>query len=173
MPVFLRTLLGLAPPNLALACPPPAPGETRDPTGFFDPASVSAAFQAAGWVTAGLVVALVVVCYLANSTTVGPRFVRRWWMFGIATVFVAALAGGAVVALWPTHALASSCETLPTAFARHLPLNVVLNRAFAGLLWGAVLYFLVSALLAWTVGLVPSAGNGFFHNRGCPVPRWR
>jgi uncharacterized integral membrane protein len=173
MPVFLRALLGQAPVNVALSCPPPAPGEPVDPAGFFDPTSVAAAYRAAAAATVVLVILLVVACYLWNTTSVGPRFVRRWWSFGILAVVLAAVTGAAVLALWPAHALAGSCETNPLAFALRLPLALVVNRGLIGLLWGAVLYLLFSILLTRTVGYLPSARNGFFHNRGCPTPRWR
>jgi hypothetical protein len=166
MPVFLRTLLGFAPPNVALTpCPPPAPGDPIDPGGFYDPTGVASAYHAAGWTTVGLLLLLVLACYLWNSTSLGPRFVRRWWLFAGAAVLFSALVGGLVIALWPTRALAGSCETLPNAFA--------LNRAVAGLLWGLILFPLISVFLAQVVGRVPRASNGFFHNRGCPLPRWR
>jgi hypothetical protein len=173
MPLFLINLLGFAPGNVSLACPPPAPGDTPDPTGFYDPASVATAYHAAGWATFGLVVLLVVLCYVWNSTSLGSPFVRRWWTFGVLSVVVSAVVGALVVALWPTRALAGSCETLPTAFLKHLPLGLVLSRGVAGLLWGLVLFPVVSLVLARTVGYLPAAGNGFFHNRGCPYPRWR
>ncbi|HEX6749029.1 MAG TPA: hypothetical protein VF092_17150 [Longimicrobium sp.] len=174
MPVFLQTLLGLAPDNVALTpCPPPPPGDPIDPGGFYDPSSVSSAYMAAGLATVGLVLLLVVLVYLWNSTALGPRFVRRWWWTGIAAVLLAGLLGGLVIGLWPTHALAGSCETNPTAFARHLPFRLALNRGVAGLLWGLVLYPVVSLILTRSVGYLPAARNGFFHNRGCPVPRWR
>jgi hypothetical protein len=174
MPVFLQTLLGLAPSDVTLApCPAPPPDQPVDPFGFYDPASVSSAYMAAGWFTVGLVLLLVVLCYLWRSGSLGPRFVRRWWLTGIAAVVLAAVVGGATIALWPTHALAGSCETLPTAFPRHLPGALALGRAVAGLVWGLVLYPLASLLLTRSIGYLPAAGNGFFHNRGCPLPRWR
>jgi hypothetical protein len=171
MPDFIWNLWAGPPENLSLACPAGAPGQPPT-TGFFDPDTVRAAYQAASWATLAAVVVWILVCYLWTRTTLGPRFVHRWWLFGViaaASGFVAPLL---VLHYWPTRALAGSCQTNPTPFLNPLPWSEILQRGLAGLLWAAIAYVLLSLVATRLVGWLPASG-GFFHNRGCPAPRFR
>lgn len=169
---YLLHLWATPPDNFQLECPAPPPGMDPDPVGFFAPDSVGAAFSWAGYSSLAAVVVLVLITYLATTGSLSPRFVKRWWLF----LLVAALAcfGIAVAALWlyPTHAMVGSCATNPTAFERQLPWGLIWERAFAGLLWGSLAFTLLSVLLTRLLGNWPWS-KGFFHFRGCPVPRYR
>jgi len=153
-------------------CPPAPPGGQADPIGNFDPETVSAAFTTAGVASAVAVLLVVLLCYLATSKTLSPGFVKRWWLFGGLASLLAAIVPAAVLRLWPTRAAAESCTTLPTAFPLDLPWDIIIERAVAGLIWGAFAYVILSLLLTKTLGRFPAAG-GLFHNRGCPHPRFR
>jgi hypothetical protein len=172
MPNYFLHLWATPPENLRLDCPDPPPGVPPDPVGFFAPDSLQAAFSWAGYLSLGAVVLLVLFTYLATSGSLSPRFVRRWWIFlGIAALVCFAVAAIALRA-YPTHAMLGSCETNPTAFLEPLPWGVVWNRAFAGLVWGALTFGLLSLVLTRTAGRWPWS-KGLFHFRGCPVPRYR
>lgn len=170
MPNYLLHLWSVPPADLPLTCPPPPPGEPADPTGFFDPATVHGAYSAAGWASLLLVLALVCLCYLWTSGSLGPRFMRRWVLFlalsGAAALGVAVL----VLRTWPTRALAGSCETNPEPFLAALPWSEVLGRGLAGAVWGVLVFALLSLVLTRTAGLFPWS-RGLFHHRGCPYPR--
>jgi hypothetical protein len=172
MPNYFLHLWAVPPENLELTCPAPPPGMQPDPVGFFAPDSVQAAFSWAGYISLGLVIALVLFTYLATSGSLSPRFVKRWWFFLLVSAFACFAIGAGALMLYPTQAMVNSCQTNPTDFARALPLGVVWNRAFAGLVWGALTFSLVSVLLTQLLGRWPWS-QGLFHFRGCPVPRYR
>lgn len=172
MPNYFLHLWVPPPETLQLDCPAPPPGLDPDPVGFFAPESVEAAFSWAGYSSLGLVVVLVFLTYLATSGSLSPRFVKRWWIaFGIAGI-VCFLTAAIALRLYPTHAMTGSCTTNPTAFLEPLPWDLVWNRAFAGLIWGATTFVLLSLVLTRTLGRWPWS-KGFFHFRGCPAPRYR
>jgi hypothetical protein len=52
-----------------------------------------------------------------------------------------------------------------------IPASLLMDRMFAGLVWGALAFLLLSLLATRVLGLSRLAG-GFFHYRGCPWPRW-
>lgn len=159
------------PASLPLNCPPPPDGQIPDPLGFFDYMTVSAAFNTAATVSAAIAIAAVVICYAMTSTTLGPRFVRRWWITLGLTALVTFGAVWLILQRAPTTALAGSCELSPDAFAATLPLGVILSRSLAGLVWSMLAVFLLSSVLTLTLGRIAHARNGFFHNRGWPWPR--
>jgi hypothetical protein len=173
MPEFLRYLAGIPPGDVSLLCPPPPPGQTANPSGYFDGASVGAAFTAAGVASAAVALLLVFACYLLTSTSLGPWFVKRWWIFAAITTVLAAVATAVTLLAWPTHAMAGTCETYPLPFAVTLPFGIVMMRALGGLFWGFAAFVVFSLVLTRTAGYMPMSRNGFFHNRGCPLPRWR
>jgi hypothetical protein len=142
-----------------------------DPIGFFAPESVHTAFSWVGFASIGVVILLVSAAYLATSGSLSPRFVRRWWgLLALAALLCFVIAAG-VLFLYPTHAMADSCHTNPTEFLATLPSSIVWKRAFAGLIWGALAFFLFSVALTRSLGRWPWSA-GFFHHRGCPVPRF-
>jgi hypothetical protein len=51
-----------------------------------------------------------------------------------------------------------------------LPWDIVVDRALSGILWGVVLFVVLSLILTRLVGKSSWSG-GFFHNRGVPYPR--
>lgn len=171
MPDFFWHLWAGPPTNLSLACPPGAPGAPAT-SGFYDPDTVRAAYEMASWATLVAVVGLVLICYLATRTSLGPKFVHRWWLFGVLTAAAGFVVSLLVLRGWDTRALANSCPTNPTPFLATLPWSEILQRGLAGLVWALIAYVLLSAAATWTVGWLPLSG-GFFHNRGCPVPRFR
>lgn len=172
MPNFLLHLWAPPPANLQLACPAPPPGMDPDPVGFFAPESIEAAFSWAGTASAVFVLVLVTVTYLAVSGALSPRFVKRWWVFLGAAALGSFVIAVIALRVTPTYAMAGSCSTNPTAFLEPLPWGLIWNRAFAGLLWGALAFVVLSLVLTRTLGRWPQ-GRGFFHFRGCPVPRFR
>lgn len=158
--------------DLQLTCPAPPAGVTgTNSIGHYDPATLASAYLAASVATIAAVTLVVFICYLWNQTSVGPSFVRRWYLSALVATVFAALLPVALLAAWPTHALANSCETNPNPFAAPLPLSELLTVGVSGALWGVVGFVLLSIILTRTVGRVPQAG-GFFHNRGCPWPRF-
>jgi hypothetical protein len=159
------------PETLQLTCPAPPPGAAPDPVGFFDPASVQAAYSLAGYVSVGLVVLLVLATYFLTTGSLSPRFVKRWWIFLSAAAVACFAAAFVILRGYPTHAMLGSCTTNPTAFAEQLPMDLVWLRSLAGLVWGALAFGLLSIVLTRTVGRWHGA-RGLFHFRGCPVPRF-
>jgi hypothetical protein len=172
MPPFLLHLWANPPTDLALMCPAPPPGDPIPPPGFFDPATVSAAYGAAGWASLGAVILLVLCCYLLTRSSLGPGFVKRWWIFLAIAGVVGFLVPLGVLRFWGTRALAGSCVTNPNPFAATLPWSEILDRSVAGLVWAPLAFLIFSLLFTRTAGWLPQSG-GFFHNRGCPWPRWR
>jgi hypothetical protein len=168
---YLVHLWATPPSSLSLNCPPPPDGQTPDPLGFYDFDSVTAAFNAAAVVSAAIVVLAVVICYWFTSATLGPRFVRRWWIALATAALLTPVSVWVVLRRAPTTALAGSCETSPDAFSVILPFGTMLSRSLAGMLWAILAVVLLSSLLTATIGRIPHVRNGFFHNRGWPWPR--
>ena len=173
MPNYLLHLWATPPEALVLTpCPAPPPGTEGDPAGLFAPESVETAFRLAGYSSLAAAVLVVAIVYLVTSGSLSPRFVRRWW-FGLgaaaALSFVIPLL---VLSTSGTHALPGSCSTNPTAFLHPLPWSIVMERALAGLVWGFLAFTLLSVVFTRTLGYWPGS-KGFFHFRGCPVPRIR
>src|SRR5207253_1481357 len=166
--------LWLVPPtDLVLACPEPAAGQPADPQGFYDYVTVNAAFNLAAVVSAIIVVLGVIICYQMFRGSLGERFVKRWWIGLVVTGIVCLAAVWVALATYHTTALANSCTTNPTAFAIKLPTSIVINRALVGLVWGMLVFAILSLLATLTLGKIPHRANGFFHNRGCPWPRFQ
>lgn len=157
--------------NLNLICPDPAPGQAASAPGLYDPASVSAAFSHVALWSVVAVALFVVLCYQMTRASLGPRFVKQWWLWLAGSSVACAVVAFAVLATAHTTAYPNSCSTNPLPFDAPLPDNLVMLRVVVGLAWGAVAFIVVSLLLTRTLGWVPSAKNGFFHNRGCPLPR--
>ena len=173
MPDFLLHLWAGPPGRIPVTCPLPLPGDpAATAPGFLDPSMVRAAYSVTGLATLAAALAVVLVCYLATRTTLGPRFVVRWYAFwGLAVALGLALPF-AILRLWETRVYPGSCATNPTPFASPIPWSEVIERGAAGAVWAFAAFFVLSLLLTRTLGLLPLAG-GLFHNRGCPVPRWR
>ena len=158
------------PENVSLACPPFPTGEAV-PNGFFDPTPVAAAYQWAALATGVLVLLAVLACYLLDRRSLSRRFVWRWWtVLGASSVLGALVPLAMLYLVVPQHALAGTCATNPLPFPATFPLGLALNRALAGFVWSALAFVLLSLLLTRAAGWHPAAG-GFFHNRGCPLPR--
>lgn len=168
---YLQHLWSPPPANVQLACPPPAPGEAPDLNGFFDPGPVAAAYSWIFWASLGAVLLSILLCYLVYSSSLSRGFVRRWYWFLIGTMVAGALIPVLVMYLTPQHALAGSCETNPLPFAAELPGVLMVARAGAGLVWAGLAFALGSLLFTRIAGRHP-ASRGFYHNRGCPWPRW-
>ncbi|HEX8271790.1 MAG TPA: hypothetical protein VF615_03995 [Longimicrobiaceae bacterium] len=171
MLLWLLHLWAQPPVGVRLPCPLPRAGEDYDPGGLYDAAEIAARWQAMAGVSAALVVALLLGCYLLPRASLNRGFVVRWWA-------ALAVSGGLcllvplVVGLYaPVHARPGSCSTRPAAFPVDLPLELLLPRMLAGLVWGLLAFALVSLLATRLLGRWSGAG-GFFHYRGCPWPRW-
>ena len=169
---FLLHLWQAAPADLPLVCPDPAAGQPADPQGFYDFASIAPAFHLAAIASAFVVVFVVVVCYQFTRTSLGERFVKRWWVSVIASGLLCLGVVWLSLATFPTTALAGSCSTNPGAFPIALPTSLVISRAMAGLVWGLVAFALLSSAATAVLGRFPHRSNGFFHHRGCPLPRF-
>ena len=157
--------------NLSLICPDPAPGQAVAPPGLYDPNGVSAAFGHVAIASSITVLLCVILCYQMTRAALGPRFVKQWWMWLIASAVACTLVAFVVLTIAHTTAYPGSCSTNPLPFDAPLPQNVVLLRTAVGFAWGMVAFVIFSLIMTRTVGRVPSTGNGFFHNRGCPLPR--
>jgi hypothetical protein len=159
------------PVGLQLTCPRPADGQNVNLIGYFDDASVRAAFDAvAGW-SAVAVLVVILYCYMATRQASGPRFDRRWVFALIGSALACAGVAYVVLHTANTTAMAQSCQTNPSAFAIGLPGRVVGGRVLAGVLWGLLAFALGSVTLTRLLGWYPSLRNGFYHNRGTPWPR--
>lgn len=158
--------------NVTLTCPPPAAGQAAAPLGFYDGTSVANAYNLLGGLSVLAVLLVVTIIYMGTRTSLGPRFVGRWYKGAIAAAIICALLAYITLSFAPTHALADSCETNPTPFPLRLPGSLIIARTLAGLVWGALAYLLFSLILTLTAGKFASGKNGFFHNRGCPWPRF-
>lgn len=168
---YLVHLWAPAPASLSLNCPPPPDGQTPDPLGFYDWMTVNAAFNSAATVSAVIVILAVVICYAFTANTLGPRFVRRWWIMLGLTALTTFGAVWLILQRSATTALAGSCETSPDAFAAALPFGIILSRSLAGMVWAMLATIVLSLLLTATIGRIAHVRNGFFHNRGWPWPR--
>src|SRR5690348_501735 len=120
--------------DIALSCPPAPPGVPPDLYGVYDPGPIKNAFMATGWATLLLVFSLVLLCYLATNMSTGPRFQWRWWGFLAGTATLSFVLPLLTLPWWPTHALQGSCENSPEPFAASLPWDLILARAFAGII---------------------------------------
>ena len=163
---------GIAPDQLSLSCPPAAQGQTTNPIGDYDVESVAGAVHAAAAVWIAVSTLLVILCYQWRRGSLGPVFVKRWWMFLFTSVLAGATAVYGTLRYWPTTALANSCQSDPRAFPVPLPGDFVADQTLAAAILGILLYVVISLFLTGTLGRVPRLGNGFFHNRGCPMPRF-
>ena len=168
---YLAHLWAVPPVDLELTCPAAASGQSTNPTGHFDNASVLAAFNSAALWSVIAIVVIILLCYMVGRQSSGPRFDKRWLLSGVAAIIVCGVVSYATLHFAHTTAAANSCESNPNAFAVALPGGVVLNRTFAGLAWGAIAFVAGSALFAALFGWYPSLNNGFYHNRGTPWPR--
>lgn len=168
---YLLHLWAPPPANVALTCPAPPPGESPDPAGFFDPAGIQAAYDWIAISSVGAVLLLVLLCYLLGSSSLNRGFVRKWYGFWVAACLAGFLIPLVIFFLVPQHALAGTCETNPLPFREYLLFAQMLPRATAGFVWCMVVFPLASLLLTAVAGWHP-ASRGFFHNRGCPWPRW-
>ena len=169
---YLLHLWAVPPTTLTLVCPPPAAGQPADPQGFYDYTTIAAAYDRVALVSVILVVLSVVVCYQATQASLGPRFVKRWWITLGSSALVVGVSTWLLLITAGTRALVDSCETNPSAFPIPLPGSMVFERAVAGVLWAALAFLILSLLLTAILGRVAGAKNGFFHNRGCPWPRF-
>jgi hypothetical protein len=166
------TRLWSPPTNLTLRCPDPPPGvEGTNPIGYYDPVTISSAYAVAATTTVIAAFAVVLICYLGTRTSLGPRFLTRWRLSLVGAGMLGLLAPMLVLTLWPTRALAGTCETNPSPFAAPLPWSEVMAASASGALWALIAFVVLSLLLTQTIGWAPWAG-GFFHNRGCPWPRY-
>jgi hypothetical protein len=162
------------PASLTFACPPGIDGQSSGALGFYDPASIQGAYTLASVASLALVLGGVFGCYLLlNRSSLGRRFVIRYWVWWLMVAVVSGLATWGVLATAPITALANTCQSNPAAFAQPLPMTTILNRSLAGAAWAFIAFFLLSWLATrpWLLGGIALPRNGFFHNRGCPVPR--
>ena len=168
---WLLHLWAHTPLGTIVPCPPPIPPDPVDPGGLYDPVQLAALWNRIAIVSVLVVLALVLGCYLLPRASLGPRFVRGWWL-GLAG---AALAGFLIpLALGLTtqvNVRAGSCSTRPAAYPVDVPLGLLTDRMFAGIVWGMLAFVVLSLAGTQLLGRSRLAG-GFFHYRGCPVPRW-
>jgi hypothetical protein len=168
---WLLHLWAQPPAGAHLECPPPRVDEPYDPGGLYNAAEIAARWQMMAIASVVLVVLLLAGCYLLPRASLNRAFVLRWWgtaaLSGLLCLFVP-LAVGLYA---PVHARAGSCSTRPAAFAVELPLDLLLPRMLAGMVWGALAFAALSLLATRLLGRWSGSG-GFFHYRGCPWPRW-
>jgi hypothetical protein len=168
---WLLHLWASPPTGTILPCPAPRAGEAPDPGGLYDVAELGDLWTRMGIVSAVTVVVLLLFCYLLPRASLSPRFVMRWWLTLAAAAVLCFLVPLALGLTAEVHARAGSCSTRPAAFPVELPVSLLMDRMFAGLLWGALAFLVLSLFATKVLGLSRHAG-GFFHHRGCPVPRW-
>jgi hypothetical protein len=160
------------PSTLTLVCPVGPTGVAASAPGFYDPVSVAAAYRLTAFASLAVVVLGVLGCYtLLNGNSLGSRFVKRYWMWWFGVGFACAGVVWGVLGTAETVAMANSCETNPGPFPVALPALTIANRAAAGFIWGMLSFYLLSFLSTRSLGTIAHPANGFFHNRGCPVPR--
>jgi hypothetical protein len=168
---WLLHLWAHAPLGFSVACPPPIPPDPADPGGLYNALQLTALWNRIAIVSLLAVLALVLGCYLLPRASLGPRFVRAWWL----SLAGAALAGFLIpLALGLTAQVdvrAGSCSTRPAAYPVDVPLDLLTDRMFAGIVWGMLAFVVLSLLGTQLLGRSRLA-SGFFHYRGCPVPRW-
>jgi hypothetical protein len=158
------------PVDAVLACPAPRAGEAPDPGGLYIAAEITSAWQLMAAASAVGVFLLLFACYQLPRASLNRAFVVRWWFALAAAGVLCALAPLAVWLLVDLHARPGSCSTRPAAFPVELPIALLWPRVAAGLLWGVLAFVLLSLFATRVGGNWPAAG-GFFHYRGCPVPR--
>lgn len=158
--------------SVSFTCPPAASGSGGPTIGFYDGASVASAYDVLAAISVLTVLLIVLLTYLGTSKTLGPRFVFRWYWGLVLSAVGCAIVAYATLSVMPTHALADTCPTNPNPFPLRLPASLIMARAVAGIAWGALAYVLFSVVLTATIGRFASVKNGFFHNRGCPLPRF-
>jgi hypothetical protein len=168
---WLLHLWAHPPTGAIVPCPAPLPGDPPDPGGLYDIVELGAVWTRIGIVSVVAVLALLLACYLLPRASLGPRFVMRWWLMLAAAGIVCFLVPLALGLTADVHARAGSCSTRPAAFPVDLPVSLLMDRMFAGLVWGLLAFVLLSLFATRVLGLSRHAG-GFFHYRGCPVPRW-
>ncbi|HEX2206061.1 MAG TPA: hypothetical protein VHG93_00145 [Longimicrobium sp.] len=168
---WLLHLWAHAPLGATVPCPAPREGEPPDPGGLYDAVQLASLWNRIAIISAIAVLVLVVVCYLLPRASLSPRFVRNWWLTlagSMVACFLIPLALGLTADL---NARAGSCSTRPAAFPVDVPVGLMMDRMFAGLVWGALAFIVLSLIGTQLLGRSRLAG-GFFHYRGCPVPRW-
>jgi hypothetical protein len=168
---WLLHLWAQAPLGIRVKCPAPLPGEPADPGGTYDPLQLGALWNSIAITSLIVVLALVLGCYLLPRASLGPRFVRAWWLGlagSAAACFLIPLAVGLTTEI---RMYAGSCTTRPAAYPVELSASLLTDRMFAGLLWGMLAFAVLSLAGTQLLGRSRLAG-GFFHNRGCPWPRW-
>jgi hypothetical protein len=168
---WLLHLWAHPPIGAVVPCPPPLPGNPPSPGGLYDPAHLTSFWNSITLFSFIAVLLLVVLCYQLPRSSLGPRFVRGWWIIfafaGVAGATVPALMGiGRQITV-----RAGSCSTHPSAFLADLPYNLMFDRIFAGAIWGMLTFVVLSLIATRLLGMSRHAG-GFFHYRGCPWPRW-
>lgn len=168
---WLLHLWAHPPLGASVPCPAPREGEAFDPGGLYDALQLASLWNWIGIVSLVVVVVLVLGCYLLPRASLSPRFVRTWWLTLGASGLVCALVPLAIGLTTQVNVRAGSCSTRPAAFPVDLPAALLVDRMFAGLVWG-LLAFLVLSLLGTKVLGVSRLAGGFFHYRGCPLPRW-
>ncbi len=160
------------PPTGAIVpCPAPIAGDPADPGGLYDAGQLMALWDSIATVSVIAVVAILLACYLIPRASLGPRFVRTWWLALAGSGLVCALIPLALGLTTQVNVRAGSCSTRPAAFPVDLPFGLLVDRMIAGALWG-MLAFLILSLFATQVFGRSRLAAGFFHYRGCPVPRW-
>lgn len=167
---YVKHLWATTPVDVGIACPAIG-GEPSGNQGFIAPAYLTAAWSLTFWLSLAIVVLLVVWCYNGTRMTTGPGFSRRWLVFVPLGALGAALVAFVVLSSMPFYVVAGSCDTNPEAFAVSLPSKFVWMRVFAGAIWGFVVFVMMSIVLTKTLGRA-SWNNGFFQNRGTPLPRF-
>jgi hypothetical protein len=170
---YFLHLWALPPVDAHMGCPPPLPGEAIDPFGFYDATRILDVWSWIAWISAGGIVLIVLTCYLLPRASLSARFVRGWYACLVAAMLFCFAVPFVVGRFSPMTARAGSCTTRVAAFAVPLPFDLLFPRMLAGLLWGFLAFIVVSLFFTQFVarGAGPRAG-GFFHYRGCPVPRW-
>ncbi|MEP6620001.1 MAG: hypothetical protein ABJE47_11825 [bacterium] len=167
----ILTFPGLATEPSQFACPVAAQGQTTNALGDYDQSSVSSAVHASAAVWGLALIMLVCVCYNWTRLSMSPRFVFRWWIFLAIGAVVGAIAVYATLSWWPTIALANSCQSDPRAFPIALPSGFVWTQVWAAMIYGALMFAVLSVVFTAILGRFAHQANGFFHNRGCPLPR--
>lgn len=158
--------------SISFTCPPSGSGGAGPTLGFYDGASVASAYDVLALASVIAVLVIVLVTYLGTSKTLGPRFVFRWYWGGAVAAIGCAVLAYTLLSIMPTHAAAGTCPSNLNPFLLRLPASLIMTRAVAGFVWGLLAYVLFSVILTATIGRFAAVRNGFFHNRGCPFPRF-
>ncbi|HYH79616.1 MAG TPA: hypothetical protein VEX86_07455 [Longimicrobium sp.] len=172
MLLWLLHLWAHPPIGAMLVCPEPRTGEVRDPGGLYNAAEIATRWQVMAGVSFAVVIGLLLFCYLVPRASLNRGFVVRWWITWAVSGVLCLIVPLAVGLLSPVHARAGSCSTRPAAFEiPFIPFDLLLPRMVAGLMWGLLAFTIASVLATKLLGKWSGAG-GFFHYRGCPLPRW-